>query len=633
MQSSSSTPRAATGFMAHHMSPSHNTTGASHTTPTSTSTPNAMGPRGNVAVYNHVVPTRVVHGTASHEEAQLRYVRIKIQMKPRGIESSALHLECTDDADPFFLYLLQLDSSDFTSLKRLQDIKVDFTSFPGNLSQLLQLCQDNHDSGPPRFICELRTHSSGTSLSVIETNAFKNLNHICLSIVPGDNDAVKQYMADCLRLLQEEHENVKADLLNANSSIRSLTQQLEVQEQQHGRALEETQTRLEKTMKEQVEHWQKQVEAQKEQAMRAEETLRQTAQEMSTRQQRQFESELKAIESKFAQLSSAHKETVAKLHEVQKAHKQLGSAHTVTESELKTTQAQLVKTQEELQSERQRRTRLEDRLESVSKELSSTNTALSTAQASLRDAQVQLEVTRAQDKMNAAEAERLQQHATKLERTLQSSSTEIHKGNRVISDLQSQLESLAEALEERDSAMVKQEEVIVAQEDQLKELYEETRGLHAKIEGKDGKLAKLSKEVERLKADVAARTQDLRTKETLVALLNKRIKEQAAEDRQSKVRVPLGLVNSTPKPLHNAFETQPSLEALPPHLLTSQPTTQKLDGTRIPKFLPRRQMDGSDSVEPKSSQVASKLRPSHSESASRAGTLRNALGEFMAKQQ
>ena len=70
------------------------------------------------------------------------------------------------------------------SLRRSQDIKVDFASFPNNLVQLLEKCTSHEDS---RYLLELETAEiSGAAgaalaaLNVVEVNDFKNLVHLSL---------------------------------------------------------------------------------------------------------------------------------------------------------------------------------------------------------------------------------------------------------------------------------------------------------------------------------------------------------------------------------------------------------------------------------------------------------------------
>ena len=49
-------------------------------------------------------------------------------------------MQLTSEADPFFLYFLEVSEDDFQNLKVEQCILVDFTTFPYKLIELLEQC-------------------------------------------------------------------------------------------------------------------------------------------------------------------------------------------------------------------------------------------------------------------------------------------------------------------------------------------------------------------------------------------------------------------------------------------------------------------------------------------------------------
>ena len=112
---------------------------------------------------------------------------------------------------------------DFQVLKSQQDLLVDFGAFPQKLIDLLHLCAAEEDKPTPRYILELvspsrSSISSSSSLSsslsssnphsfallkLIETNPFKNLEHLSLKLVAGTDGDVKAHLAHKLRALRE----------------------------------------------------------------------------------------------------------------------------------------------------------------------------------------------------------------------------------------------------------------------------------------------------------------------------------------------------------------------------------------------------------------------------------------------
>lgn len=57
-----------------------------------------------------------------------------------------------------------------------------------------------------RFLLQLTCQSpvleAAATFSVVETNAFKHLNHLCLRLVQGSDKEVKDYLAACLSSLK-----------------------------------------------------------------------------------------------------------------------------------------------------------------------------------------------------------------------------------------------------------------------------------------------------------------------------------------------------------------------------------------------------------------------------------------------
>ncbi|KAL1431558.1 hypothetical protein MTO96_014075 [Rhipicephalus appendiculatus] len=69
-----------------------------------------------------------------------------------------LHIQLTDDADPFFFYTLTLTEDDFQSLKAQQGLLVDFLAFPQKFIDLLELCTKDEQKDSPRFVLSLTVH-------------------------------------------------------------------------------------------------------------------------------------------------------------------------------------------------------------------------------------------------------------------------------------------------------------------------------------------------------------------------------------------------------------------------------------------------------------------------------------------
>ncbi|GMF62887.1 unnamed protein product [Phytophthora fragariaefolia] len=187
-----------------------------------------------------------------------------------------MRVEITDDdgADPYFLYLWSVSEEQFHELKTQQRLLVDFATFPANLIELLQCClkdskkiaqeeeeeqvaESAEETAPAEkkvpsccvggcgglmHVCDCGSYlavlntsdSNGQSVfSIVETNPFKQLTHLSLRFFPGDDAAIKAYLAARLaqvgasrRLLSASLKHTSEELRTTQKSEATLQQQL-----------------------------------------------------------------------------------------------------------------------------------------------------------------------------------------------------------------------------------------------------------------------------------------------------------------------------------------------------------------------------------------------------------------------
>uniref|UniRef100_M4B318 Spindle assembly abnormal protein 6 N-terminal domain-containing protein n=1 Tax=Hyaloperonospora arabidopsidis (strain Emoy2) TaxID=559515 RepID=M4B318_HYAAE len=199
------------------------------------------------------------------------------QNNTKNQKEHVMRVEITDDdgVDPCFLYLWRVSEEEFHELKTQQRLLVDFATFPANLIELLQCClkdskkiageedaevkiqsgdgdlavtttggssevelnQKTRSAGPIplSYLAVLNTSDgNGQSVfSIVETNPFKQLTHLSLRFLPGDDVAVKTYLASRLaqvgasrRSLSTALKQMKEELQLAQTNEAKLEQQL-----------------------------------------------------------------------------------------------------------------------------------------------------------------------------------------------------------------------------------------------------------------------------------------------------------------------------------------------------------------------------------------------------------------------
>uniref|UniRef100_A0A7S3NJZ4 Spindle assembly abnormal protein 6 N-terminal domain-containing protein n=1 Tax=Aureoumbra lagunensis TaxID=44058 RepID=A0A7S3NJZ4_9STRA len=168
----------------------------------------------------------------------------------RGRER-VLHMELCDENDAFFLYLFQVSESEFHELRKEHALLVDFASFPRHFIELLERVRDDTIEAPgfavalekKRPISSNQRNVSTTInndaiLAVIESNKFKRVTHVALSVRAGDDSAIKSYLAGrleqasnlnerqakALQIAQSEHQALENQLKNCQHNLANETQ-------------------------------------------------------------------------------------------------------------------------------------------------------------------------------------------------------------------------------------------------------------------------------------------------------------------------------------------------------------------------------------------------------------------------
>ena len=171
-----------------------------------------------------------------------------------GLRQSLLHTELADDANPFFLYTLDVTENDYRALKAEQSLVVDFSSFSPHFIDLIKACVPVHlaqqdanvrveSSGaedpkirmgllttersplvpsPDCFEAVLDTGASGGSqatLSIVESNHFKHLTHLALRFQPGTDQTIKAYLAGRLQLTEDRLERSETACANLSEQL------------------------------------------------------------------------------------------------------------------------------------------------------------------------------------------------------------------------------------------------------------------------------------------------------------------------------------------------------------------------------------------------------------------------------
>ena len=132
-----------------------------------------------------------------------------------------MEIQLTDDSDPYFLYLLEINEDEFRKLKQEQALLVDFAQFPYKVIELFELCIQSSTQPNPKFIAQLKQDSKNdtATFSLIETNSFKSIDHLSLKLSPGNDSTTKKYLGQVVK-------DLKAEKLKLEHKVESLSSRL-----------------------------------------------------------------------------------------------------------------------------------------------------------------------------------------------------------------------------------------------------------------------------------------------------------------------------------------------------------------------------------------------------------------------
>ncbi|XP_003707193.1 spindle assembly abnormal 6 [Megachile rotundata] len=167
-----------------------------------------------------------------HKEERQRELRVNVEIHAglSPVCRKSLCVLLADDDDPCFLYSLFITEDDFKVLKSQQGLLVDFDNFATQLICLLeqsQILPSNLSKTPPKFLLLLAEENGEWIFKLVETNNFKHLCHLSLSISPASDSDLKTHMAMKIKQLKENIQQQNRDALTLETRLNELSNKVE----------------------------------------------------------------------------------------------------------------------------------------------------------------------------------------------------------------------------------------------------------------------------------------------------------------------------------------------------------------------------------------------------------------------
>ena len=444
-------------------------------------------------------------------------------------------MRVTDEADPFFLYTLDVSEEEFGTLKHEQRLLVDFVEFPSQLVELVESCQ----RADGRFVAGLALSASGGALSVMEVNNFRQLYHISLQLRAGNDAAIKRYLAQRL------------------TDFKRQTAEL-------GASLEETRTELDATGRD-AQELQAQLQQQTDQQQREVGEVEHRGSMALAREKEaavaQLREQLSRAETERAKLAAAHEAEAAALRgaadELRAENKQLTAERYETESTVHDLRLGLKNSEADGRDSAERLRKATEQLQSVQvhqlegqKRTNSDSVRLATLEQGMRDKQALLDkseaLVRSGDEQRAqqqAQVDELKAAVDKYERKMKASALEIQKGNEIIEQLSSDVQHSKSKAKLKGAVNRQQEALLREKEGAAAQSAADSSQLRSEIVVLTSDKERLQSELDASSAKLQESLKHLQSNQQVIAWLNKEMNDSHVGQRKAPGRAPLSTIN------------------------------------------------------------------------------------------
>ncbi|XP_067928875.1 spindle assembly abnormal protein 6 homolog [Watersipora subatra] len=473
-------------------------------------------------------------------------VALSVRTSPAPLQKKYLYVQLTDKKDSFFLYTLKLDEEDFQTLKVSQGLLVDFPSFPQKLMGLLSLCLDEAKKETPKFILQLSLQDGKATLNVVETNPFKHLTHLSLQVVPGNDEAVKTFLSECLRDYKERNEKLTNELRSTETSLRnslSATEEaLSARNAELASMKLQWESRLSEIQAQNAHH----INSEKEESLKSQsQTQQRFLQEKRDLEQAHMKI-VKQLEARVYELDTQNKELTETKFVNDASIRDLTSKLSLAEEEgLKMRQdvQQLRKDNMDLESDLHRHEKSENQLLTRVAVLEQQVHDKDTVIGSSNDL---LHAEQAQKKLLDDELTNSKSRVVQLELNTKTLSDEIVKANEIIRKLQQEGKNVQAKLKLRSQIALRQEEVLKEKEKEADSAERETIKMREELEKCNSKLKEFESKLQIVESEKAECEKKIASNENVISWLNK----QLDQVQMGRARV------AQPIPTHTVSLTQ-----------------------------------------------------------------------------
>ncbi len=435
-----------------------------------------------------------------------------------------LHVQLTDESDSFLLYNLDISEDEFHALKTEQSILVDFPTFPSKYIELLRQCQAAASEEHPRFVAQLMTGNGTPLFTVTETNPFRQLAHLCLRFVAGNDAAIKKYLAGRLAELKSELGKTQDELSVRSRQLQETAEHASAQVERV-RKLTEEHTYSTSDLQVQCSNA---IAETKEKAVAAQQEALRAAEAERLRLVERHEAEMASARTSEQAAGAEAARLKARGHDLELQLRERGNRLEALEQEaslLRKSNAELREENADLSSTKHKQ----------EKSLGAKDVEIAALTQSVADKEeLNAKTGSLLDAANEAKARQdesialYKENNGKLQDKVKASSAEIAKGNQIIAKLQADSRALRSKLRLKAAVMLQQEEQAAQKQQEKEASVMENADLRAQIAEANAEKARADESATDARRQLTEAQELLRSNQQIIQCLNKELNDAQA---------------------------------------------------------------------------------------------------------
>ncbi|TPX72922.1 hypothetical protein SpCBS45565_g00021 [Spizellomyces sp. 'palustris'] len=450
------------------------------------------------------------YGTEQYQEKRHPSITVQVALTTKNSgRLKVLEIQLTDESDPFFLYHLDVGEDDFHALKEEQNLLVDFQQFPVKFIELLEAVDGARREEQPKFIAQLTSDGSAkyAVFNVVETNTFRNITHISLHFIPGNDASVKQYLAQLVKEYKSDNASLKNQLDSTGSSLTIRLKESEGLNAKLTCELENIKlSNAEQMNRLQLQHAEA-LAREKEISSRQREEERIAAEKDKRSIEIQYEEQLKKLSQELASLKAAHSHMLSHAQSME-------TSTSNANKQIENLRQDLTITKQDLDKEIKLNEQLAHSKRDLEAECSSLRNKLRDIERDGRDKLV--EEKRLEELLHMANEQKAKADDTlemykgqnaRLDEALKQATEEINKGNEIIRRLQTDLKASKAKLKLKNVVTMQQEKLlderaatVQGQQKELTDAKDTLSKVREELQVAQGRVEELTKQVQEGKA-------------------------------------------------------------------------------------------------------------------------------------